>query len=444
MTEYQQRRQQLIAQLDTASITIIASANISYRNNDTEWLFRQDSDFYYLTGFLEANSLLLLIKDATDVSKFILFCQQKTVEQEIWHGSILGPQGAISKLGADEAYNNTEANSLIPKLLFNIKTIYYHLGRSQALDNNIINWLNIARNTARTKTRSTTTTIKYLPDNIKDISTIIHEMRLLKSKLEIDKLKTAANISATGHLELMRNCQAGLMEYHLDAMFLAHCKKHGCQAMAYSPIVASGNNACTLHYVANNSKLQAGDLILIDAGGEYQYYASDITRTFPVTGRFSEPQRAIYQLVLDAQLAAIQQVKPGVTFNKLQETILHILVTGLVKLKLLTGKVTDLINTQAYKKFYMHNSGHWLGLDVHDVGDYKTLGNWRTLQPGMVLTIEPGLYIAANASDVAAKWRGIGVRIEDDVLVTQQGHEVLSHLAPKTIDEIEHVMSHAV
>jgi len=428
MQEFITRRSKLAAQLLNNSVAILFGAQLQTRNGDVEYPFRQDSDFYYLSGFAEPAAVMVLCKNEQGKVTYIIFNQPNDPEAEIWNGKRAGQAGACKDYLADKAYDIAKLDAELPLLLANQQVIYFSIGAKTETDQQVSKWLNAAK-----RNRETT----RVPDTIIDLKPILHELRLFKSTQEIEYMRQAAQISASGHLKLMQNCQAGLLEYQLEAIFNAHCLQHGCRGLAYSSIVAGGNNSCTLHYIANDQILREGDLVLVDAGGEYNYYAADITRTFPVNGKFSAEQKLIYNLVLQAQLAGIEQVKPGNTWDRVQETMVQIIVAGLVELKILTGDVKQLIKDNAYKKFYMHSSGHWLGMDVHDVGKYKLQGKWRKFEPGMVLTVEPGIYIANTLSGIDKKWFGIGVRIEDDVLVTKDGNEVLSVSAPKQIAEIE-------
>lgn len=427
MDEYVIRRNKLVAQMSNDSIAILRGASIKIRNHDADHQFRQDSDFYYLTGFNEPNAVLALCKDGKGKMLYVLFNQSSDPVAEVWTGKRVGQNGACKIYKADESYDLAKIDDLMPNLFSNKKTIYYPLGIDEQLDQNILKWLR------KSKSKSAS----FVPDTLTDVLPFIHEMRLFKSEQEIEFMRKAALISAHAHADLMRSCKAGLLEYQLEAIFNAKCLDAGCRSLAYNSIVASGNNACTLHYTANDQPLIAGNLVLVDAGGEYNNYASDITRTFPVSGKFTESQQQIYTLVLEAQLAGIEQVKPGNTWDLVQTVMVEIIVKGLVSLGILNGDHRQLIKDNEYKKFYMHSSGHWLGLDVHDAGEYKVSGRWRKFEPGMVLTVEPGIYISKNISGIDAKWLGIGVRIEDDILVTRKGHEVLSSAAPKSIAEIE-------
>lgn len=437
MDEFTTRRAALAKQLRNNSIALLAGAQLQIRNGDVDYPFRQDSNFYYLTGFDEPEAVLVLSKDAAGKITYILFNRANDPDAEIWNGKRAGQVGACQDYAADEAYDILTIDKQLPKLLANKEAIYYPLGAKLEFDQRVLGWLQVAKNNLYTSARSENQTIFNVPDTIIDLLPMVHELRLFKSEQEIEYMRQAASISAAGHLRLMQSCQPGQMEYQLEAVFNAYCLELGCRGLAYNSIVAGGNNSCTLHYTANDQALRAGDLVLIDAGGEYKNYAADITRTFPVNGKFNPEQRQIYALVLQAQLAGIEQVKPGNKWNAVQDAMVKIIVNGLLELGILTGDSKQLIKDKAFRKFYMHGSGHWLGLDVHDAGKYKQQGNWRAFEPGMVLTVEPGIYIAKDTPGIDAKWYGIGIRIEDDVLVTKKGNEVLSSFAPKSIEEIE-------
>ncbi len=437
MDEFKQRRINLAKQISSDSVIVLFGAKLQIRNGDAEYPFRQNSDFYYLTGFAEPNAVLVLTKDAKNTLQYILFNQPNNPEAEIWNGKRAGQEGACKEFGADLAYTIEAIDSVLPELLINKLSIYYALGECTNHDQKVIHWLKAAKRNLNEKSRGELQKTWHTPDTLIDVLPLIHAARVFKSAQEIDYMRRAAEISALAHLNLMRNCKPGIMEYQLESIFNASCLSSGSRGLAYNSIVAGGDNSCTLHYVTNDKPLVDGDLVLVDAGGEYNYYAADITRTFPVNGKFSAEQKLIYNLVLDAQLVGIAQVRPGNSWDSVQEAMLKVLVAGLVDLGLLHGEVKQLIKDSAYRKFYMHSSGHWLGMDVHDVGKYKIQGHWRKFEPGMVLTVEPGIYIARDSVDVDPKWHGIGVRIEDDVLVTKKGNEVLSHQAPKQIAEIE-------
>ncbi|HSX20624.1 MAG TPA: aminopeptidase P N-terminal domain-containing protein [Gammaproteobacteria bacterium] len=437
MEEFLTRRHKLAAQMQNSSIALLPSAKTQYRNSHTEYPFRQNSDFFYLTGFAEPNAVMALSKDAKGKVSFIMFNQANDPVEEVWLGKRAGEDGARQIYQADDAYDIADIDNVLPNLFADKKVIYYPMAVDQGFDERIMSWLKTAKQNFNNKNYREMHDVTFIPDTVTDLLPFIHELRLIKSASEIEHMRTAAEISAEAHAKLMQNCQPGQNEYQLEAIFNEYCLQRGCRGFAYNAIVAGGNNACTLHYTANDQVLKAGDLLLVDAGGEYNYYASDITRTYPISGKFTPEQKQIYELVLKAQLAGIEQIKPGHTFDMVQTAMVEIIVAGLLALDILHGEVKQLIADDAYKQFYMHSSGHWLGLDVHDVGQYKVEGRWRKFEPGMVLTVEPGIYIADTNTDVDPKWLGIGVRIEDDILVTKGGHEVLSNKAPKSVAEVE-------
>ncbi len=418
-------------QIGTGNIALIASASSHVRNRDVEYPFRQDSDFYYLTGFNEADSLAVFIPGRKQ-GEYILFCREFDQTKALWEGAHAGLEGATQHYEADDAFPIDDLDDILPGLLENKSKVFYPMGRDSDLDHKLLEWINNIRKQSRNGVNA--------PGELVSLEHIVHEMRLFKSTAEQKLMRKAAQISAKAHIRAMQTCQPGLYEYQIEGEIIHEFFQHGLRHVAYPSIVASGKNACVLHYVDNKDKLKKNDLLLIDAGAECDHYAADITRTFPISGKFSPAQKQLYQLVLDAQYAAIEQIKPGQPWNKAHDVSVEVLTHGLVKLGLLKGRVSTLIKNEKYKQFYMHRIGHWLGMDVHDVGDYKLDDQWRLLEPGMVLTIEPGLYIPADCQDVDPKWRGIGIRIEDDVLVTADGHEVLTLDVPKTIDEIEQLM----
>ncbi|MDI9818971.1 MULTISPECIES: Xaa-Pro aminopeptidase [unclassified Legionella] len=428
--EYQARRRQLAAGLPQGAIAIIPAANEVLRNGDAHYRFRQDSDFYYLTGFNEPEALLLVI--AGQKGESYLFNRPLNPTQEQWTGKRLGQEGAIEQLGVDAAYPIDRLDFQLPELLANKTAIYYAIGRHPVYERRILQALQLVKRQIRRGVKA--------PGALFDLEPILSELRLFKSKAEIALMRKAAEISVAAHQRAMKACRRADNEYQLEAELLYEFSYNGCRSVAYDPIVGSGANSCILHYTDNNQPLREGDLVLIDAGGEFENYAADITRTFPVNGHFSLEQRAIYEIVLNAQRAAMACIKPGARWNEPQQTIVRILTEGLCTLGLLKGNVDALIAEEAYKPFYMHNSGHWLGLDVHDAGYYKIDGEWRLLEPGMVLTVEPGLYISAGMDGVEERWWNIGVRIEDDVLVTKNGHENLTAGLPVDITEIEALM----
>lgn len=426
--EFAQRRQAVLDNMDVGDLAILPAAHEQYRNNDATYPFRQNSDFYYLTGFPEPEAIALLYKESADASFFVLFNRDKDLEHEIWSGPRVGQDAAISEYRADKAYSINELDQQMPEIISNVRRIYYTLGRCQALDKRLLKWINIVRAKVRTGVNA--------PRQFLDLDPLIHNLRLFKSADELKLMRTAAEISAQAHNAAMQAAKPGIYEYQLEAVLQQYFLNNACRAMAYEAIVAAGANACVLHYTANTAQIAADDLILIDAGAEYQTYAADITRTFPANGKFTTVQAEIYDLVLQSQLAGINEAKAGRPWNAMQNIIIKTLTEGLVALGILQGDVEELMAEKAYHQFYMHNSGHWLGMDVHDVGAYKTkIGKWRDLEPGMVLTVEPGLYIRPSESVPEHYWN-IGVRIEDDVLITTGEPDILSKDVPKTRDDI--------
>lgn len=429
--EFKKRRQRLMRKMGKGSIAIVPTAPVRPRNNDVEHTYRPDSDFLYLTGFAEPEAVCVL-RPGHEEGEYLLFCRERDPEKELWDGLRAGLEGAKKQYGADEAYPITELEQHLPKMLENHQRVFYAIGSHEQMDLLLPKWIRQVRNMARAGITA--------PKEIIALDHHLHQQRLIKSKAEIKAMKISADIAAEAHNQLMQTCKPDMSEHRLEAEFLYRCAVDNAREPSYPPIVAGGNNACILHYTENDAPLNDGDLVLIDAGCEYDYYASDITRTFPVNGKFSAAQKALYQLVLDAQYAAIDKVKPGNHFNEPHEAAVMVLTKGLIKLGLLKGRPATQIKKENYKKFFMHRTSHWLGLDVHDVGDYKLEESWRCFEPGMVLTIEPGLYIAADSKGVAKKWRGIGIRIEDDVVVTKDGNEVLSCNSIKEIADIETLM----
>ena len=429
--EFKQRRKALMRQMKKNAIALLASAPAQVRNRDVEYPYRQDSDFHYLTGFDEPEAVAVFAP-GREQGEFILFCRQYDETKAIWTGKHAGLEGAKEKFGADEALPIEDFAETLPTLLDGKRTVNYPIGVDKELDRQVM----AAVNTLRGKTR----TGAKPPEEFVALDRLVHEMRLFKSPDEIQTMRKAVEVSVHAHKRAMQVCRPGMHEYQIEAEMSHECMRLGLRHSAYPSIVAGGHNACVLHYTENADQLRDGDLLLIDAGAEFGNYAADITRTFPVNGRYSEPQRLLYELVLEAQLAAIAKIRPGNTWIQPHEEAVRVLVKGLVKLGLLQGRVYKLIRDEAYKPFFMHRTGHWLGMDVHDVGDYKIDDKWRKLEPGMVLTVEPGLYVPPACMDVDEKWRGIGIRIEDDVMVTQKGCEVLSAAMPKTVAEIEAFM----
>ena len=418
--------------MEPNSIGLVPSAPPSFRNNDAEYLYRQNSDFYYLTGFAEEHALLALIPGRKQ-GEVILFCQEKNKEKELWTGILMGPDAAIQNLAIDDAYPIADIDDILPGLIEGRDRLYYSMGKDDKFDDQVMEWVKTIRQKSKMGAQP--------PGEFLMLDHLLHELRLFKSAAEIKLMECAAKISAEGHRRAMAFCRPGVHEYELEAELLYAFTRNGSRAPAYSSIVAAGDNACILHYNTNNAAIEEGDLVLIDAGCEYEYYASDITRTFPASGKFSDEQKAIYEIVLKAQEAAIEEIKPGALWDASHNASVKVITQGLIKLGLLQGKLSQCIKSESYKEFYMHRVGHWIGMDVHDVGNYKIDGTWRVLEAGMVTTIEPGIYIAPDNTDVQERWRGIGVRIEDDVLVTESGYRILSTGVPKTVLEIEAFMS---
>jgi Xaa-Pro aminopeptidase len=415
------------------SIAVLPAAPQQIRNRDVEHTYHPDSDFYYLTGFPEPEAIAVLIPGRRH-AQFILFCRESDLEMETWHGSRAGLEGACELYGADDAFPISDIDDILPGLMENKERVYYSMGTHSDLDQSMIEWLNRVRKKSRAGV--------HAPGELVSLDHFLHELRLIKSGAEISAMKKAARISAEAHRQAMQTCRPGMMEYQVEAELVYHFMINGCQHAAYPSIVGGGENGCVLHYTENNGELNDGDLLLIDAGAEYDGYAADITRTFPVNGVFSPTQKAVYEVVLAAQKAAIEKVQPGNHWNEPHDAAVKVLTRGLLKLGILKGgPPSKLIKSEAYRRFYMHRTGHWLGMDVHDVGDYKVEGEWRVFEPGMVLTVEPGVYIPPGSKGIAKKWWKIGIRIEDDVRVTRNGHEVLSSRAPKEVAEIEALMA---
>ncbi|MCV2883455.1 Xaa-Pro aminopeptidase [Aestuariibacter sp. AA17] len=430
--EFLQRRQALLGALPPNSFCVVPAARLQTRSRDTEFPFRQDSDFYYLTGFPEPDAVLLMSNHAdNDGALSILFCLPKDKQAEIWQGRRVGPTEAARQYGFDEAYALEHVEDALVSLMDGHDYLYFAQGHDADADNAIFEALATLRDAPKQS--------KTPPASLCDVRRIIHEMRLIKSEAEQAVMREAARISANAHTRAMKCATAGMKEYQLEAELHHEFVFNGARSPAYGTIVGSGENACILHYTENTDAMQDGDLVLIDAGAELHGYAADITRTFPVSGRFSAPQRALYDLVLRAQEEALSILKPGATLKQATDRTIDVLCEGLIALGLLSGTVEENVSSQAYRAFFMHGLGHWLGLDVHDVGDYKIDGQDRPLKAGMVLTVEPGLYIAPDA-DVDEQWRGIGIRIEDNILITETGHENLTSSVVKSADEIEALM----
>ncbi|MGK7877146.1 MAG: aminopeptidase P N-terminal domain-containing protein [Xenococcaceae cyanobacterium] len=433
-TEYRQRREQLMLKIGNGT-AIFHSAPTAVMHNDVEYVFRQDSDFFYLTGFNEPEAVAVLAPHHSE-HRFVLFVQAKDPQKETWTGYRLGVEAAKEQFGADEVYPIAELDEKLPQYLEKADRIYYHLGRDRAFNEIILtHWQRLMATYPKRGTG---------PIAIEDTNPVFHPMRQVKSPAELEMIRKATAISAAAHNRAREFAQPGRYEYEVQAEIEHTFRLHGGIGPAYPSIVASGSNACILHYIENNRQMQNNELLLIDAGCSYGYYNGDITRTFPLSGKFTPEQKAIYEIVLQAQLKAIEEVQPGKPYNEFHDIAVCVLVQGLIDLGLLVGDFEELIKEEKYKPFYMHRTGHWLGLDVHDAGVYKHGEEvWQTLQPGHVLTVEPGIYISPNIKpaegqpEIPERWRGIGIRIEDDVLVTPDGHEVLTAAVPKSVKEME-------
>jgi Xaa-Pro aminopeptidase len=432
-SEYAQRRQQLMAKLGKGS-AIFRSAPMAVMHNDVEYNFRQDSDFFYLTGFNEAEAVAVLAPHHEE-HQFVLFVQPKDLEKETWTGYRIGVEAAKEQFGADIVYPIAELDEKLPQYLEKADRIFYHLGRDRSFNDSVL--------THWQKLLATYPKKGIAPMAIEDPAPVLHPMRQIKSAAELDRLRTACAIAVEAHNRARQFAQPGRYEYEVQAEIEHTFRLRGAMGVAYPSIVAAGANACVLHYTENTSQIQDGDLLLIDAGCAYDYYNSDITRTFPVSGKFTSEQQAIYEIVLEAQLQSIAQVQPGTPYKQTHDTAVRVIVEGLLDLKLLQGDIEEIIKEEKYKPFYMHRTGHWLGLDVHDAGVYQHGETPHNLEPGQVTTIEPGIYIspylkpAEGQPEVDSRWHGIGIRIEDDVLVTATGHEVLTAGVPKAIADLE-------
>jgi Xaa-Pro aminopeptidase len=431
--EFARRRKQLMRIIGGDAICIVPAAAERLRNNDSHYPYRQDSDFHYLSGFPEPEAVLALIPGRAH-GEVVMFCRERDPEREAWDGVRAGQEGAVRDYGMDDAFPIGDIDDILPGMIEGRSRVYYHFGRAAEFDIELIGWVNHVRGQVRRGARA--------PHEFVALGHILHDLRLYKTRDELRVMRRAAKIAAEAHVRAMRTVRPGMNEHEVEAELLHTFRRHGA-VPSYEPIVGGGANGCVLHYRANNAELKYGDLLLIDAGAEYQCYASDITRTFPVNGKFSIEQRALYDLVLAAQRAAIAEVRPSRPFGAYHVAAVRVITAGLIKLGLLKGSVDKNIREQTYRRFYMHKTGHWLGLDVHDVGDYRVDGEDRELEPGMVVTVEPGIYIAPDAKGVAAKWRGIGIRIEDDVVVTRGEPEVITAAVPSDADGIEALMAAA-
>lgn len=434
--EFQERRDILAGEMGLRSIAIIPTSPVALRNRDADYKYRADSSFFYLTGFAEPEAVAVIetFDSEEEGYTYSLFCRERDREMEIWNGYRAGVDGAVDDYEADEAYAIDLLDEEILEKLQNKDKLFYRVGHSAEFDARVAKWIAQASGESRRG--------KSAPAQIVQLDRIVDEMRLHKDANEIELMQIASDISAEAHTRAMQTVRPGMMEYALEAELNYVFGKNGC-VPSYNSIVGGGENACILHYVENDKELKDGDLVLIDAACEYQFYASDITRTFPVNGKFSPEQKALYNIVLDAQIAAINAVQIGNSYKEPHNVAVRILVQGLLDLGIMQGKIEEIIETESFRQFYMHGTGHWLGMDVHDVGAYKTNGEWRSYEEGMVVTVEPGLYIAPDDETVDPKWRGIGIRIEDDVVVTQNGPLVLTAKVVKTVEDIEALMAKA-
>jgi len=431
-SEFARRRRQLMRMIGRGSVAVLPAALPRLRNRDVEYPYRQDSDFYYLTGFPEPEAVAVFAPGRAG-GEYLLFCRERDARQELWNGERAGPDQVVERHGADAGFPIADIDEILPGIIEQCERVFYTMGAHPDFDHRLIGWVSALR--ARGSGAHT-------PDQFVALDHLLHDLRLYKSRPEQVAMRRAARIAVGAHRRAMERCRPGLYEYQVEAEYLHEFRMHGT-VPSYLPIVGSGPNACVLHYHRNDRQLEDGDLLLVDAGCEYDYYASDVTRTWPVNGRFTPEQRAIYEVVLDAHAAALAAVEPGRPWQDPHEAAVAAVVRGLKALKLLDGNPATLIRTGAYRRFFMHRTGHWLGMDVHDVGDYRVGDQWRELEPHMTLTVEPGIYIAPGSRGVPKRWWGIGVRIEDDVLVTRDGHEVLTAGLPRDPDEIEKLVGSA-
>jgi len=429
--EFAKRRDHLMEIAGQDSVVIVRAATPKIRNNDAHYPYRQDSDFLYLSGFSEPDAMMVLLPEEKG-GESIMFCRPRDRHREMWDGLMAGTEGVKEQFGFDQAYSIAEMKKRLPALLHGRERVYYDLGKDPDFDQLLIGWLN----EFRSKTRK-----KFLaPDEITALDHSLHEMRLFKSRTELSAMRKSARVAIAAHQRAMQVCKPGMNEAEVHAELLHAFTRKQCEA-SYIPIVGGGANACILHYITNRDELNDGDLLLIDAGAEYDGYASDITRTFPVNGKFSGPQRDLYEVVLAAQLAAIEEVRSGNPWDHVHETAVHVATQGMLDLGILKGSLEEALEEEHFKDYYVHNTGHWLGLDVHDVGEYEIDGHSRVLEPGMVLTVEPGIYIPPSATAVDETWRGLGIRVEDNVAVTREAADVLTAELCKSTDDIEALMA---
>jgi Xaa-Pro aminopeptidase len=430
--EYAARRAELMSLMHSNSIAVISSAPEKIRSRDTHYPYKQNVNLSYLCGFPEPEAVLVLIP-GREQGEMVLFCRDKDPLRETWDGYREGPEGAVQNFAADDAFPIADIDDILPNLIEGKDRLYYAIGKDPEFDKHLMDWVN--------HVRSQRGNGALPPGEFVDLDYFLNEMRLIKTSEELKIMRKAGQISASAHRRAMKICRPGVFEYQLQAEIEHEFMDSGAVGAAYSSIVGGGKNGCILHYIENRDALKDGDLVLIDAGCEYENYAADITRTFPVNGKFSSEQAAIYDVVLKAQTDAIAMIGPGIEYNKTNEATILAITQGLVDLGILKGDVSELIAQEAHREFYMHGAGHWLGMDVHDVGDYKIEGQWRVYEPGMVVTIEPGIYIAPGNPKVDKKWHGVAVRIEDDIVVTKTGNENITATVPKHREEIEALMA---
>jgi Xaa-Pro aminopeptidase len=426
--EFARRRKHLMELIGPNGIAVVASAPERVRSRDTLFTYRPDSDFYYLTGFAEPEAVLVLMPGRPQ-GEFLLFCRERNPEREQWDGPRAGPEGAVATFAADDAFPIADLDDILPGLIERSDRVYYSIGGNE-FDQRLLAFM---------KTLNAKRQSGHAPSELVALDHLLHEMRLFKSRAETSVMRQAARIAVAAHTRAMRACRPGMKEYELEAEFVHEFRRHGAEC-SYPPIVAAGANACVLHYRANDAFLRDGELVLIDAGCEVSMYASDVTRTFPVNGKFSAAQRELYEVVLEANQAATAKAVAGNHWNDPHDAAVDVVTKGLKRLGLLVGRVPQLVKSLSYKRFFMHKTGHWLGMDVHDVGDYKVADHWRLLEAGMVMTVEPGIYVSPEDKSVDKRWRGIGIRIEDDVQVTRTEPDVLTQGLPRTVAEIERLM----
>jgi len=428
---YKNRRNELINQIGENDIVIVSTGQAKSRNGDVEYQFRPDSDFYYLSGFAEPEAVLVICPSRPQ-GPFVMFCRERDEQREMWDGRRAGLEGVVSDYHADDSFPIDDIHEILPGMMEGKTKVYTTVGRYPDFDAQLLGWM--------TKIKADVRKGAHAPHEFVDLNHLLHEQRLIKRKDEISLMRKAAKMSARGHKRAMQVCQPGMFEYQVQAEMECEFRKAGSPYNAYPSIVAGGENACILHYTENQETLKDGDLLLIDAGAEFGFYAADISRTFPVNGTFSPEQRALYSIVLEAQEAAFAKCKASCSWNEPHEAAVQVIAQGLLDEGLLTGSLEQVLETHSYRQFYMHRTGHWLGMDVHDVGDYKVEESWRDLEPGMVFTVEPGIYVSP-ADNVDPRWHNIGIRIEDNVLILKDGYENLTASAPKTISEIESLMA---